>query len=204
MLIRRPDDVLPSEITSEAVWRSRRDLMLRTGAAAAAVGLSGWATRAAQAQEAGALPGKASPAFSVMDKQTSLSDVTSYNNYYEFGVDKGDPAKNAGKLQTQPWTVSVEGEVNKPRTFSIEELLKLAPMEDRVYRLRSAAKVMALRELLKSIFGPLRPALQGPVRCDHRHCCGRPRERLCGDRPASLRDHIDRVFDHAVLDPKPH
>ncbi|SIT26153.1 protein-methionine-sulfoxide reductase catalytic subunit MsrP [Achromobacter sp. MFA1 R4] len=136
MLIRKPDDLLSSEITSEAVWRSRRELMLRAGAAAAAVGLPGWATRAAHAQEAGALPGKANPAFSVMDKQTSLSDVTSYNNYYEFGVNKDDPAANAGKLQTRPWTVSVEGEVNKPRTFTIEELLKLAPMEDRVYRLR--------------------------------------------------------------------
>ena len=136
MLIRKPDDFLPSEITSEAVWRSRRELMLRAGAAAAAVGLPGWATRAAYAQDAGALPGKSNPAFSIMDKQTSLADITSYNNYYEFGVDKGEPAKNAGKLQTRPWTVSVEGEVNKPRTFTIEDLLKLAPMEDRVYRLR--------------------------------------------------------------------
>ena len=71
-----------------------------------------------------------------MDKQTSLSDITSYNNYYEFGLDKSDPAAHAGKLQTRPWTVSVEGEVGKPRTFDIEELLKLAPMEERVYRLR--------------------------------------------------------------------
>ncbi|KQZ98949.1 MAG: protein-methionine-sulfoxide reductase catalytic subunit MsrP [Achromobacter sp.] len=136
MLIRKPDDYLPSEITSETVWRSRRELMLRAGVAAAAAGLPGWATRAAHAQETGALPGKSNPAFSVMDKQTSLADITSYNNYYEFGVDKGEPAKNASKLQTRPWTVSVEGEVNKPRTFTIEDLLKLAPMEDRVYRLR--------------------------------------------------------------------
>ncbi|MGE8689590.1 MAG: protein-methionine-sulfoxide reductase catalytic subunit MsrP [Achromobacter sp.] len=136
MLIRKPDDILPSEITSEAVWRSRRELMLRAGLAAAAAGLPGWAARSAFAQDAGALSGKANPGLSVMDKQTSLADVTSYNNYYEFGVDKGDPAANAGKLQTRPWAVSVEGEVGKPRTFSIEELLRLAPMEERVYRLR--------------------------------------------------------------------
>ncbi|MGV8268036.1 protein-methionine-sulfoxide reductase catalytic subunit MsrP, partial [Pseudomonas aeruginosa] len=136
MLIRKPDDILPSEITSEAVWRSRRELMLRAGMVAAAAGLPGWAMRSAHAQEAGALPGKANAALSVMDKQTSLADVTSYNNYYEFGVDKDDPAANAGKLQTRPWSVSVEGEVGKPRVFSIEELLKLAPMEERVYRLR--------------------------------------------------------------------
>ena len=136
MLIRKPADIVPSEITDEAVWRSRRELMLRAGLTAAAVGLPGWATRSAFAQDAGALTGKPNASLSVMDKQTSLADVTSYNNYYEFGVDKGDPAANAGKLQTRPWTISVEGEVARPRTFSIEELLKLAPMEERVYRLR--------------------------------------------------------------------
>ncbi|WP_313622476.1 protein-methionine-sulfoxide reductase catalytic subunit MsrP [Achromobacter sp.] len=136
MLIRKPDDIVPSEITTESIWRSRRDLMLRAGMVAAAAGLPGWAARSAFARDAGTLPGKANPAFSIMDKQTSLVDVTSYNNYYEFGVDKRDPAENAGKLQTRPWTVSVEGEVGKPRTFSVDDLLKLAPMEDRVYRLR--------------------------------------------------------------------
>jgi len=138
MLIRKPDDIIPSEITSEAVWRSRRDLILRAGVAAAGLGLPGWAARSAFAQgtAGGALAGQANAAFSVMDKQTSFSDITSYNNYYEFGVDKGEPAANAGKLRTRPWTVSVEGEVGKPRTFDIDELLKLAPMEERVYRLR--------------------------------------------------------------------
>ncbi len=139
MLIRKPDAILPSEITPERVWRARRDLILGAGAAAAGLSLSGWTSRAraanAPAGELGALPGQASP-LSVMDKQTSLSDITSYNNYYEFGLDKSDPAAHAGKLQTRPWTVSVEGEVGKPRTFDIEALLKLAPMEERVYRLR--------------------------------------------------------------------
>ncbi|WP_116520189.1 protein-methionine-sulfoxide reductase catalytic subunit MsrP [Achromobacter insuavis] len=136
MLIRKPDDIVPSDITTEAVWRSRRDLILRAGVAAAGLGLPGWAARSAFAQGAGALAGQSNAALSVMDKQTSFADITSYNNYYEFGVDKGEPASNAGKLQTRPWTVSVEGEVGKPRTFDIDELLKLAPMEERVYRLR--------------------------------------------------------------------
>lgn len=137
MLIRKPHDIVPSDITTEAVWRSRRDLILRAGVAAAGLGLP-WATRSAFAQGAGAgaLAGQPNAAFSVMDKQTSFADITSYNNYYEFGVNKGEPASNAGKLQTRPWTVSVEGEVGKPRTFDIDELLKLAPMEERVYRLR--------------------------------------------------------------------
>lgn len=138
MLIRKPDDIIPSDITSEAVWRSRRDLILRAGVAAAGLGLPGWAARGAFAQgaAAGTLAGQPNAAFSVMDKQTSFADITSYNNYYEFGVDKGEPASNAGKLRTRPWTVSVEGEVGKPRTFDIDELLKLAPMEERVCRLR--------------------------------------------------------------------
>ena len=71
-----------------------------------------------------------------MEKPTSYKDVTTYNNFYEFGLDKDDPARNAGRMKTRPWTVAVEGEVGKPKVFDIEELLKLAPMEDRVYRMR--------------------------------------------------------------------
>ena len=138
MLIRKPDAIQSSEITPERVWRARRDLILGAGVAAAGLGLPGWAGRAWAANAPVGEPAvlRAGKPLSVMDKQTSLSDITSYNNYYEFGLDKSDPAAHAGKLQTRPWTVSVEGEVGKPRTFDIEELLKLAPMEERVYRLR--------------------------------------------------------------------
>jgi sulfoxide reductase catalytic subunit YedY len=72
----------------------------------------------------------------VMDKPTAYGDATTYNNYYEFGTDKSDPARHAGKLVTRPWTLSVEGEVKKPRRFDLDELLKLAPLEERIYRLR--------------------------------------------------------------------
>jgi methionine sulfoxide reductase catalytic subunit len=71
-----------------------------------------------------------------VEKPTSYSDATTYNNYYEFGTDKADPARLAGSLKTRPWTVAVEGLVNKPGTYDIERLLKLAPMEERIYRLR--------------------------------------------------------------------
>ncbi|OZI74120.1 protein-methionine-sulfoxide reductase catalytic subunit MsrP [Bordetella genomosp. 12] len=135
MLIRKPSPLLASEITPEEVWRTRRDWMMRSAAAAAALGLSGWTSRRAWADDA-ALPGKPVPQFTVPDKQTAFKDVSSYNNYYEFGLDKGDPARAAGALKTRPWTVSVEGEVGKPRVFDIDALLKLAPMEERVYRLR--------------------------------------------------------------------
>jgi sulfoxide reductase catalytic subunit YedY len=74
--------------------------------------------------------------FSTDEKVTPYSDVTHYNNFYEFGVDKSDPAKNAQNFRTSPWTVSVEGEVNKPRKFGIDEILKLAPLEERIYRHR--------------------------------------------------------------------
>jgi sulfoxide reductase catalytic subunit YedY len=137
---------LSSEITSPVVYAERRAWLARSGLAgagllmsAAAPGLMG----AAQAQ--GARPGKLAALAStrsgvagalVMDKATAYNDATSYNNYYEFGTDKADPAHNAGKLVTRPWTLAVEGEVKKPRTFDLDELLKLAPMEERIYRLR--------------------------------------------------------------------
>lgn len=138
MLIRKPDDIVPSDMTAETVWRARREWILRAGVTAAGLGLPGWAARGAFAQdaEADALAGQTNAALGVMDKQTSLANITSYNNYYEFGVNKGEPAANAGKLRIRPWTVSVEGEVGKPRTFDIDTLLKLAPMQERVYRLR--------------------------------------------------------------------
>jgi sulfoxide reductase catalytic subunit YedY len=71
-----------------------------------------------------------------MERSTGYSDVTTYNNFYEFGTDKADPAQHAGSLKVRPWSVSVEGEIRKARTFDIEDLLKLAPLEERIYRMR--------------------------------------------------------------------
>ncbi|HEY0296011.1 MAG TPA: protein-methionine-sulfoxide reductase catalytic subunit MsrP [Bordetella sp.] len=141
MLIQRSSDILPSEITDEAVWQARRQWLKQSIRGAAALGLGTGLGYSAGAQAAAApddapLPGTPSPQYALMDKPTSFDDVTHYNNFYEFGLDKSDPAETAGKLITRPWTVSVEGEVAKPRTFDIDELLKLAPMEERVYRLR--------------------------------------------------------------------
>ncbi|MFQ6686557.1 protein-methionine-sulfoxide reductase catalytic subunit MsrP, partial [Bordetella pertussis] len=100
-----------------------------------ALGLPGWAQRAAFAQDA-ALPGAPNSRYAVVDKPTSFKDVTTYNNYYEFGLDKGDPAAHAGRLRTWPWEIAIEGEVGKPGVYAIDDLLKLAPMEERIYRLR--------------------------------------------------------------------
>jgi len=82
------------------------------------------------------LPGLAGSPFSTTEKISPEQVVTTYNNYYEFGTEKGDPAKNAQKFVTSPWTVSVEGEVGKPRKFSMDEIMKLAPLEERIYRHR--------------------------------------------------------------------
>ncbi|AZG06960.1 protein-methionine-sulfoxide reductase catalytic subunit MsrP [Pigmentiphaga sp. H8] len=137
MLIRRPADVLPSEITPEAVYRERRRWMLQAGLAASALGLAGWSDRQAFAQTTGVkLAAQRNGAFVVMDKPTSQKDVTTYNNFYEFGTDKGDPSDHAGRFRTSPWTVAIEGEVKKPQVLSLDDLRKLAPLEERVYRLR--------------------------------------------------------------------
>ncbi|HXX17098.1 MAG TPA: protein-methionine-sulfoxide reductase catalytic subunit MsrP [Candidatus Eremiobacteraceae bacterium] len=74
--------------------------------------------------------------FSTSEKINSFEDVTHYNNFYEFGTDKSDPAKNAQNFRTSPWTVSVEGEVNNPAKYSMDDILKLAPLEERIYRHR--------------------------------------------------------------------
>ena len=133
-----------SEITSERVYRERRALiqLMATGAAGAA--LAGWAGREAMAQglarpgkHAALAAGKSAVAGAMtMDKVTAYRDASNYNNFYEFGTDKSDPAKNAGTLVTSPWTVEVEGLVKKPAKYTIEDLLKLSAQEERIYRLR--------------------------------------------------------------------
>lgn len=148
MLIRKPSDVPSSEITSEASYKQflsrRKFLRTAVSGAAAAGGAIVGAERIADLFSPGTnvladaekLQTVKSPLSTTGEQLTSFQDITHYNNYYEFGVDKGDPAKNAGVLPTRPWTVKVEGLVKQPKTFDIEALLKLRPLEDRVYRHR--------------------------------------------------------------------
>ena len=133
---------IPSEITPRAAYLGRRRWMQQLAAGALGSGLAGWAGREAIASE-GAPKGAALASIKsgvagavTMDKPSTRQDATSYNNYYEFGTDKADPARNAHTLKTRPWTVSIEGEVKKPQTSGIDDLLKLAPQEERIYRLR--------------------------------------------------------------------
>lgn len=127
----RPDPhLLPSDITPREYYYDRRRFMQMAAGATAASLLPAplWAGDKLAA-------GK-SQAYTLSEEQTPYKDVTGYNNFYEFGTGKDDPAQNAHSLKTRPWTVTIEGEVHKPKTWDIDELLKLAAMEERVYRLR--------------------------------------------------------------------
>jgi sulfoxide reductase catalytic subunit YedY len=140
MLIKKAPDIATSEITPKWLYLNRRKFL--TGALAVTAG----AVAGRTLQEL-LLPSqkmladtklnfaRVSP-FSTSEPVTSIEDVTHYNNFYEFGTGKEDPARNAGRLRTSPWSVKVYGLVDKPRTFSVEELLQLAPPEERIYRHR--------------------------------------------------------------------
>ncbi|MBI5256054.1 MAG: protein-methionine-sulfoxide reductase catalytic subunit MsrP [Burkholderiales bacterium] len=130
---------VPSEITPRSVYEGRRHWLRQMAAGALGPALASWAARDALAQDKlAALPATRStvPGAQVMDKPTARADATSYNNFYEFGTDKADPARNAHTLKTRPWTLAVEGAVKKPKVFDLDELLRLSPMEERIYRLR--------------------------------------------------------------------
>src|SRR2546430_2688535 len=140
MLIRKTPDLTNADVTPQQVYLDRRKFLQ-------AMGIVGATAVASRRLLELAIPPQTvlaatkfgdlikSP-FSTTEKQNSYEDVTHYNNFYEFGTDKGDPAKNAQKFVTSPWSVSVEGEVAKPRKFTMEEILKLAPLEERIYRHR--------------------------------------------------------------------
>jgi sulfoxide reductase catalytic subunit YedY len=140
MLIKKPPDIKSAEITPKEVYLNRRQFIagasgLVAAAGAALSGLNG-VGGLAPAIAGEKLPNVKKSQYSTDEKQNSFKDITTYNNFYELGVDKGDPAQNAKYLTTRPWTVSVEGEVKKPKTFDIDAIMKMSPLEERVYRLR--------------------------------------------------------------------
>jgi sulfoxide reductase catalytic subunit YedY len=139
MLIGKPPDIPSSAITPKDHYLNRRRFLRGAAAGAALLG----AGRLAEvfSPRIAALAGTKlqtvpSPLTTTGEPLTSYQDVTTYNNYYEFGVEKDQPAKNAGGLPTRPWTIKVDGKVKKPLTFDVDTLLKLRPLEDRVYRHR--------------------------------------------------------------------
>src|SRR5438874_2834255 len=128
MLIKLSPDIRSSEITPKSVYLNRRRFLTSLPLAGAAL----WS-----AQDAGAakLSAAKSP-LSTDEKQTPFKDATTYNNYYEFGTQKDQPAQFAHTLKPSPWKISVEGAVAKPKVYDIDEIMKLAPLEERVYRMR--------------------------------------------------------------------
>lgn len=131
MLIKRPSDIRPSEITPESVYRERRRFMTRSLWA-----LAGAATAGAGAQAPGALAYRPAAAYSTDEAPTSYQSITTYNNFYELGTGKRDPAVYADRLKTEPWTVRVEGECARPGTLALEDFLRPHALEERIYRLR--------------------------------------------------------------------
>ncbi len=147
MLIRiKPSHALTQQdVTSEAHFATRRQVIRGLGTAGLGAGLvaglvagmGGVAVSSPSAQAStGDLGTLRNSSFSTSEKQTSYKDITTYNNFYEFGLDKGDPARHAHRLKTRPWTITVDGEVHNPQTIDIDNLIKLAPLEERIYRMR--------------------------------------------------------------------
>jgi len=147
MLIRTRSDIAASEITPESVYRGRRDFLVRSAVAGAGLALGGalpvgcrddGARAEAAVPRGDRLEGvvAAPPRFGVDEEATDYEDATSYNNFYEFFTGKDDPARYAGSLRTEPWSVAIEGEVSKPGTIAFEDLVKPHTLEERIYRLR--------------------------------------------------------------------
>jgi sulfoxide reductase catalytic subunit YedY len=136
MLIKKPGDIKSFEITDRELYLNRRQFIQRVAGAALAAGMPGWNGVRAAAPEKIRLPETRKSAYSTGEPLNSLKDITTYNNFYEFGTDKYSPARLAKSLRTRPWTVKVSGEVKRPKTFDVDELIKLAPLEERIYRLR--------------------------------------------------------------------
>jgi methionine sulfoxide reductase catalytic subunit len=134
MLIRRAPMFKASEITDYGLYLNRREFMVGAAALVLAPGVAS-AGAPAGAPAGTPLQAAKSEKFSIADKPTPFKDATTYNNFYEFGMDKEDPAKYAHLLKPRPWSVQVDGLVNKPKRFDIEEVLRF-PLEERVYSLR--------------------------------------------------------------------
>ncbi|HSM69272.1 MAG TPA: protein-methionine-sulfoxide reductase catalytic subunit MsrP, partial [Xanthomonadales bacterium] len=139
MLIRKPNEIRPSEITDEALYLNRRAFLARAGIAGAGLAVSTPALAAlATAPEATGtrLHDVRESPFSTDQPPNSWQDITTYNNFYEFGTDKSDPSENAGDFEPRPWQVKVSGECERPGSYNLEDILAPHALEERVYRLR--------------------------------------------------------------------
>jgi sulfoxide reductase catalytic subunit YedY len=137
MLIKKAPEIRSSEITPKSLYLRRREFIQASSAALVAAGLGSLACDAAgQGGGLAKLPNVRKSPLSTTEKPNSYDDITSYNNFYEFGTDKGDPKPNARNFKTRPWTVAVQGEVAKPGSYALEDFIKPSTLEERIYRLR--------------------------------------------------------------------
>jgi methionine sulfoxide reductase catalytic subunit len=140
MLIKKSSDLTYDQVTPKATYLNRRQILRGMGIGGAALlggkVLSNLAFPPAHVLAGTKLNVALKSPFSTTEKQSTFEDVTHYNNFYEFGTDKTDPSKNSGNLKTSPWTVSIEGEVKKPMKLTMDDILKVAPLEERIYRHR--------------------------------------------------------------------
>jgi sulfoxide reductase catalytic subunit YedY len=194
MLIKQASDLRESEVTPRELYLRRREFIGAAGVTAAALATGALAPGSADAQNPAApkLTNLKKSPFNTDEKMNSYRDVTTYNNFYEFGLDKGDPARNAHSLKPRPWTIKVDGECAKPGTYGIEDIMKWFPLEERIYRMRcveawsmvipwngfpladfvkrmeptSKAKYLEMRTLvdLRQMPGQTEPALPWPYR----------------------------------------
>ena len=134
--ITNPSKIAPSDITPQDRYLSRRALVAGGLGLAAMQGIGRFGGEALGESAPAALAYTRNAALSVTDAPNSYKDITTYNNYYEFGTDKSDPAENAPGFRTQPWSVTVGGEAEVTGTFTLEDILKPHPLEERIYRLR--------------------------------------------------------------------
>jgi sulfoxide reductase catalytic subunit YedY len=136
MLIKKPSDIRPSEITSKDNYLNRRDFM-RAGSIAGGLALAGPALAAVVPDERRAkLAEVGKSVFSTDETPNSYEDITTYNNYWEFGSAKDDPAKNGGDFDPLPWKITVDGHCEKQGTFDFDEFIKPFDLEERIYRMR--------------------------------------------------------------------
>ncbi len=133
MLIKRPDPIRPSEITSESNYLNRRQLM---AGLAAGIALPACSPQAAELPAEGELANVAKSPYSTDETPNSYEDVTTYNNFYELGTGKSDPARNAQYLKPRPWSIEVSGAAENTGTFDLEDFIKPHQLEERIYRLR--------------------------------------------------------------------
>src|SRR6202795_3285367 len=140
LLIQRKPELTYADVTSKEVYFNRRKFLQAMGIAGATAfagkNLLDLVSPPRNVYAAAKFTNLVKSPFSTTEKPNTFEDVTHYNNFYEFGIDKTAPAKNAQKFRTSPWSVSVEGEVKTKRKFTLDEILKLAPLEERIYRHR--------------------------------------------------------------------